>query len=125
MDLPSIPPSDGAGAGWQLVDEFELVISPNMEATVYARLTDILERLHLQKDFTDGLLNSAQDAMIRVLHPTTDSPFEHIHVSVFMPVRFASQRNIWGFFRIEKFHGMEPARHQPRHAVEFYLYLEE
>ena len=124
MENSSPPLSQGTGANWQLLDEFRLPIGPDTEATVYTLLREILEPLNLHRDFQDRLLNSAQDAMLRALPSNVESPFEYLHLAVLVPSERDSQRNTWGFFRIEKVDSAEPDKDRPDYAVEFYLYLE-
>ena len=123
MEQSSIPLSHGTGAGWQLLGEIELPVSPHGD-TIHTWLVELLAPLNLQDDFLKQLLSSAQDATLRALHSNNGALFEHIHLYVFKPSEDGLQRNTWGFFRIEKIDSEEQNNDHPDYAVEFYLYLE-
>jgi len=123
MEHASTPLSQGTGPGWQLLGDFELPIGPPAN-TIHSWLVQLLTPLHLDHDFLTLLLGSAQDATLRALHSNSGTSFEHIHLSVFVPNERDSQRNTWGFFRIEKIDSSELHKDHPEYVVEFYLYLE-
>lgn len=109
--------------GWQLLGKLELSAVSTSD-TISTWLKELVIPLNLQSDFTQQLLNSAQDATLRALDPNSTPSFEHVHISVFTPNRSMVHNNAWGFFRIEKIDGTESNNDHPDHTVEFYLYLE-
>jgi hypothetical protein len=123
MESSSTHVSNGAGAGWQLLGDFELPIGTHADG-IRSWLAELLTPLDLNHDFVAQLLSSAQDASLRASHSNHETSFKHIHISVFTPNERDSQRNTWGFFRIEKLDSVEENKDHPEYVVEFYLYLE-
>lgn len=116
-------PDEASRSGWQLLGQMELSIGLHA-GTIHSWLVELLTPLNLHPDFVNQLLNSAQDAAMRALHPGTGVSFEHIHISIFAPGEITAHGGLWGFFRIEKIDSTELNKDHPDHAVEFYLYLE-
>lgn len=117
-------PHPASGPGWRLLGELELPAASSANTTIQVWLVDMLAPIHLRADFVERLLNSAQEAALRILQSNTGSSIGHIHLSIFAPNVIASHGSTWGFFRIEKIDSMDVSKDHPDHAVEFYLYLE-
>ena len=89
---------------------------------INVRLTELFSPLHLDVNFLNRVLRSAQDAVARVMQVESMTKFEHIHLLVFVPADRISNGQICGFFRIEKIEGTNQGENPPGLAVEFYLY---
>jgi hypothetical protein len=117
-------PNNFPGADWQILDELELSVGLYMDDKVNINvwLTELLRPLHLDMDFLNRVLRSAQDAVARAMQVESMTELEHIHLLVFARADRIPNGQIWGFFRIEKFEGTEQGENPPGLAVEFYLY---
>lgn len=112
------------GAHWQVLGELELAMGANAELTIRAWLAEILGPLNLHADFSNKVLSSAREAVLRAGQAEAAIPFHHLHLLVFIPAERASQAGTWGFFRIEKVEDGANSQSNPDHAIEFYLYVE-
>jgi hypothetical protein len=120
-----LSPNNISGTGWRLLGELELPVLAQDDGAVSAWLTETLNPLNMHADFLNNVLKSAQDAAGRAIQSEkAQLNFEHIHLLVFLPATPASNRQTWGFFRIEKLERPEQHKSSPDHAIEFYLYLE-
>jgi hypothetical protein len=110
-----------SGTDWQVLGELELPIGS--DDAIESWLVETLSPLTLHTDFLNKVLKSAQEVAARAMQADALMQFKHVHLLVFAPPDYASNRHNWGFFRIEK---VENASHQddPNHVIEFYLYLE-
>jgi hypothetical protein len=111
------------GPGWQILGELELTVNPDADHTTSKWMAVMLNPLALGDDFVNKVLKSAREAMTRAMQVADTNRFEHLHLIVFVPAEPASQRQSWGFFRIERVGG-EGGQLNPDHTIEFYLYME-
>lgn len=110
---------------WHVLGQLELQINEEADAVIRAWIRDILGPLNVHSNFENKILKSAQETVARARQ--NDVPaleFEHAHLLVFAPANPPSERDSWGFFRIEKFESAAPSKSSREHAIEFYLYLE-
>jgi len=117
-------PNNFPGADWQILDELELSVGSYMDDKINVNvwLTELLRPLHLDMDFLNRVLRSAQDAVARAMQVESMKEFEHIHLLVFARADRRPKGQIWGFFRIEKIEGTRQGENPHGLAVEFYLY---
>lgn len=120
-------PNNFPGADWQLLDELELPVGSYMDEKININiwLTEILRPLNLHTDFLNRVLSSAKDAITHVRQVVALTEFVDIHLLIFAPADFTSDRQIWGFFRIEKVGSSIGDGNPSNHSIEFYLYLED
>jgi len=111
-------------AGWQILGELELPASVSVEKTLYAWLSETLHPLNLQTELLNKIIVSAQDAVVRAVHAENVFKFEHIHLTVFVPLEREKTGQAWGFFRLEKIEDTKEKDIGGDHAIEFYLYGE-
>jgi hypothetical protein len=111
-----------SGPGWQLLGG--LALSSDTHPTVGKWLAVILGPLDLPADFMKKVLNSAHEATARPMPSEASARFEHIRLLVFVTTPLSSQRQSWGFFRIEKIESAVEGKNICDHAIEFYLYGE-
>ncbi len=110
---------------WQILGELELPVSANVEDALYAWLREILHPFNFQEELQNKIITSAQDAAIHAVHTKTMLKIKRIHITVFIPSRYAAKELAWGFFRLEKIEDTKNEQAGGDHAIEFYLYGEE
>jgi hypothetical protein len=113
-----------AASNWQILAEFELPVGTIADDTLRIRLKEILDPLELHEDFVNRILNSAQQTAARILQADAEIKLEHICLLVFVPSRHASQKQIWGFFSVEKLEDTKDGAVTNEHTIEIYLYAE-
>lgn len=113
------------GTDWQLQDELELSVGSSMDDKIDINgwLMEILSPLELHIDFFNRVLSSAQDAIARAMHIVPMTEPRYIHLLIFVPADRPSNRQMWGFFRIEKAGDSSQAGNPSNHSIELYLYL--
>ena len=118
-------PNNFPGTDWQLLDELELSVGSSMDDKIDINvwLTEILSPLELQIDFFHRVLSSAQDAIARAVHIVPTTELTYIHLLIFVPAERTSNRQMWGFFRIEKIGDSSVAGNPSHHSIELYIYL--
>jgi hypothetical protein len=118
-------PNNLPGTDWQLLDELELPVGSSMDDKIDINvwLTEILSPLELHIDFFHRVSSSAQDAIARVMHIVAKTELAHVHLLIFVPAERTSNRQIWGFFRIEKIGDSSVAGNPSNHSIELYIYL--
>lgn len=110
--------------GWQGLGELELPVGASVEETLKAWLTELLHPLNLQSELLDKIILSAQDAATRAAQTGILRKFEHVHLTIFVPLQRDVKEQTWGFFRLEKVEDAKDEEAGGDHAVEFYLYGE-
>lgn len=110
--------------GWQVLGELELPVGASVEETLKAWLTELLHPLNLQSELLDKIILSAQDAATRAAQTGILRKFEHVHLTIFVPLQRDVKEQTWGFFRLEKVEDAKDEEVGSDHAVEFYLYGE-
>ena len=118
-------PNNFPGTGWQLLDELELPVGSSMDEPIDINvwLTEILSPLELHIDFFKRVLSSAQEAIARAMHIVPMTELTYIHLLIFVPAERTSNRQMWGFFRIEKIGDSSEPGTPSNHSIELYLYL--
>ena len=118
-------PNNFPGTDWQLLDELELSVGSSIDDKIDINvwLMEILSPLELHIDFFKRVLNSAQDAIARAMHILPKTEPTYIHLLIFVPAERTSNRQMWGFFRIEKIGDSSVAGNPSNHSIELYLYL--
>lgn len=109
---------------WQLLGELDLLVSSDVDLAFKPWLTELLSPLDLSTDFSNRVLESAQDSVMRILQPDANLLFGHIHLSIFAPCERVLERKTWGFFHIERIENQGEAVDFRDHAIDFYLYVE-
>src|SRR5690348_119633 len=85
-----------------MLGEFELPVEIIADDTLQIQLREILDLVGIQEDFGKKILSSAQQTTARILQADAETKLEHLHLLVFVPSKRASQKQIWGFFSVEK-----------------------
>lgn len=118
-------PNNFPGTDWQLLDELELSVGSSMDDKIDINvwLTEILSPLKLHIDFFNRVLSSAQEAIARAVHIAPMTELTYIHLLIFAPAERTSNRQMWGFFRIEKIGDSSVAGNPSNHSIELYIYL--
>ncbi len=118
-------PNNIPGTDWQLLDELELSVGSSMDdkIDITVWLTEILSPLELHIDFFHRVLSSAQDAIARAMRIVPVAEPTYIQFLIFVPQERASNRQMWGFFRIEKIGDPSVAGNPSNHSIELYIYL--
>ena len=117
-------PSNPHNSSWQILGECKLSPDACMAAEIPAWLKQTLCSLSLNRDFSNRILKSAEDAVARAFQTGIEMKFEHIHLKVFAPESTISNEKTWGFFRID-YVGTPTANTKfVDHSIEFYLYRE-
>jgi hypothetical protein len=111
-----------SGSEWRKLAEFELLAGQARWDTIQTQLIEVLGRLHLDEDFLNRVLKSAQKATAHFMGAQLQSD-RKIHLLFFAPKEHRSNGQSWGFFRTEKLQG-QPADNRPQPIVAFYLYPE-
>lgn len=109
---------------WQFLGELELLAGTNLDETLRAWLTKLLEPLALHPDFVHRILKSALDAAARAFQGEAEMMCDHLHLVIYGPGRQGSIPGTWGFFRVEKVENTAKEGSNAAHSIEFYLYME-
>lgn len=109
--------------GWQILGELELAFGINPDESISKWLTVLLSPLKLHADFAANVLKSVQETISHAIHLENIAKSKCIHLIIFILQDPESNRQDWGFFRIEKVE-TESDRVATNHAIEFYLYQE-
>lgn len=114
-----------SNAEWKLFGELELAFSARAEGVMSIWLEEVLEPLALPTDFKARILNSAQEAVARIMQ-SNSAVWEvgHIHLLILITPDHSSKGKTWGFFRIEKMDGARNDHSPHDHSIEFYLYVD-
>ena len=110
---------------WQVSGELQLAAGSNPDGSIRQWLMKILEPFRLPEEYVSKILNSIEDAASRVLSPdTVEGQFEHLDIVILTPAGQPSDRQTWGFFRLERMEGKTKSTDSKRYRIEYYLYPE-
>ena len=110
---------------WQTLGKVQLPVSSGLKGALDQWLTQILSPFDLPENFVSKILNSMQEAAVRILSPDTmDERFEHLDIVVLAPTGMSFQGKTWGFFRVERTPIDSKNENANRHLIEYYLYLD-
>ncbi|HET7144544.1 MAG TPA: hypothetical protein VFI68_11035 [Anaerolineales bacterium] len=124
MNLNETHSGNPSASNWQVLGQLELMADSQAHGYLRDQLVEILKPLHLQENFLNKLLLSAEEYTTRALSSITALGHGHLHLVIFTQPECVSASESWGFFRIEKIDNAEQNPVHPDHVVEFYLYLE-
>lgn len=105
--------------------EFELQAGAFADGALQAHLKEILNPLELHENFVNRILDSAQQTAARLLQVNAEIKVEHIRLLVFIPLKHKSQKQIWGYFSVEKLEDTKDRAVANKQTIEIYLYAEE
>jgi hypothetical protein len=116
---------DVSNPEWKLLGEFDLAFSAGAAGVIPSLLEELLEPLALSADLMTRFLNSAQEAVARIMQ-SNSAVLEvgHVHLLILMTAGHSAEGKTWGFFRIEKIDGAGNDRNPPDHSIELYLYTD-
>lgn len=100
---------------WHLLGELELPAGVHTESEANAWLVEVFHPLHLNEDFLNRILKS-----IQAVGSGWRKEAGSVHLLVYSQSH-RSERQTWGFFRIEKTGRKSPSGH----TIELYLYRED
>jgi hypothetical protein len=109
---------------WHALGELELPVASDAAELLQAGLPGILAPLELRADLQDKIVGSVQEAARRAMQAESALEFGHIHVAIFVPHEYQTQRGTWGFFHIERLEGAAGDSTARNHAIDLYLYVE-
>lgn len=85
----------------------------------------ILDPFRLPEEYVSKILKSIEDAANRVLSPdAVERHFEHLAIVILTPAGQQSDRQTWGFFRLERMESKEKSADSKSYHIEYYLYPE-
>jgi hypothetical protein len=110
---------------WQVSGELQLAVGSNPDGAIRQWLMKILEPFQLPEQYVSKILKSIEDAASRVLSTdTVEAQFEHLNIVILTPAGQPSDRQTWGFFRLERMESKDNSADSKSHHIEYYLYPE-
>lgn len=114
---------DVSNPEWKLLGE--LVLGSPWEGLISTWLEEVLEPLGLPANLRARMLNSAQEAVTRIMQSNSAvMEVGHIHLLILVTRDDSSAGKTWGFFRIEKMYGVGNDLNLHSHSIELYLYVD-
>ena len=110
---------------WRELGELKLQTGSNPDGSIKAWLTHILGDFSLPDDLFNKLLESMEDAVVRVLiFDSTEVQLGYLEMVVLAPADLAYQGQTWGFFRVERTSPNVNKENSQSLCIDYYLYLD-
>lgn len=109
---------------WQNLGELELPLGALARSMLDTWLLDVLTPLHLNAEFLNKILLSAEEIAMRAMHADMLIPYQHTRLLIFIPSNRPLNEQTWGFFRIEKVELVEEHVNFIHNTIEIYLFPE-